>query len=114
MNTRAAGAIAEEIAAKYLEKSGYEILERNYVSAGAEIDLIAVDGDTLVFAEVKSSSLPLRAASERVDYAKRARYARAAKAFVAARKAFGFNVRFDVIEVRCGRVSHIKGAFEAL
>lgn len=114
MNTRAAGAVAEEIAAKYLEKSGYEILERNYVSAGAEIDLVAVDGDTLVFAEVKSSSLPFGAAAERVNAAKRARYVRAAKAFVAARKAFGMNVRFDVMEIKPGGVNHIKGAFDAV
>lgn len=49
------GQLGEEIAAKYLEKQGYKILERNYhYSKNAEIDIIAMDKKTLVFVEVKA------------------------------------------------------------
>ena len=49
------GQLGEEIASKYLEKQGYKILERNFhYSKNAEIDIIAMDKQTLVFVEVKA------------------------------------------------------------
>lgn len=49
------GKYGEEFACKYLEKCGYKILEKNYrYSRMAEIDIIAKDGSTIVFAEVKT------------------------------------------------------------
>ena len=56
MNRRAAGYIAEELAARRLEKDGYRILARNEKCAGVEVDIIAAEGGDLVFAEVKASS----------------------------------------------------------
>lgn len=51
------GKLGEQAAAKYLEKQGYKILEKNYrYSRYAEIDIIAKDKDTIVFAEVKTRS----------------------------------------------------------
>ncbi|MDD5415847.1 MAG: YraN family protein [Candidatus Daviesbacteria bacterium] len=44
----------EELACKYLKKLGYRILERNFRIRGGEIDIVAKDRDTLVFAEVKT------------------------------------------------------------
>lgn len=44
----------EEIACQYLKKQGYKIIERNYRIRGGEIDIIARDGETLVFIEVKT------------------------------------------------------------
>ena len=41
-------------AEKYLRRNGYRIVKRNFRAAGAEIDLVAMDGDTLVFVEVKT------------------------------------------------------------
>ena len=52
--SRAVGDIAEERAAKYLIKNGYEILERNFYSKFGEIDIIAKKGKVLHFIEVKS------------------------------------------------------------
>ncbi len=48
------GRDSESVAVRYLAENGYEILERNYRSPWGEIDIIAKDGDTIVFAEVKS------------------------------------------------------------
>lgn len=52
--TRSFGREAEERAAAYLEKLGYRVLQRNYRCRGGEIDLVALDGATLVFVEVKA------------------------------------------------------------
>lgn len=54
MNTRDIGQAAESRAADFLEGQGYRILERNFRSKFGEIDLVAVDGETLVFVEVKA------------------------------------------------------------
>lgn len=53
-NKRTKGKFGEDIACKYLEACGYEIIERNYQYGHGEIDIIAKDGKTLVFVEVKS------------------------------------------------------------
>ena len=52
-STRARGARYEELAAAFLEKQGYVILEKNFFCRTGEIDIIAREGDTLVFVEVK-------------------------------------------------------------
>lgn len=46
----------ENLASNFLRKKGYEIIERNFRIKGGEIDIIAKDGDTLVFIEVKARS----------------------------------------------------------
>jgi putative endonuclease len=48
------GRSGEDRAAKHLASRGYTILERNYTAPQGELDLIALDGDTLVFVEVKT------------------------------------------------------------
>lgn len=52
-NRRQTGFDKEVMAADYLEKSGYQILHRNFYSRFGEIDLVAREGETLVFCEVK-------------------------------------------------------------
>lgn len=47
------GKFGEDLAAKFLAKLGYEIVERNYLIRGGEIDIIALDGETTVIVEVK-------------------------------------------------------------
>src|SRR5258708_2422751 len=44
----------EDIAVSYLQKKGFQIIERNFRIRGGEIDIIAIEGDTLVFIEVKA------------------------------------------------------------
>ncbi len=51
--SRVVGAAMEEAAASHLVECGYRVIERNYHSRFGEIDIVAADGDTLVFVEVK-------------------------------------------------------------
>ncbi len=53
---RSLGCRGEELAATYLEKKGYIILQRNYRSGAGEMDIVAQDGDCLVFVEVRARS----------------------------------------------------------
>ena len=57
INRRIQGKAGEDLAAKFLEQNGLKILERNYRFERGEIDLIAEEGDELVFVEVKARTL---------------------------------------------------------
>jgi len=50
------GKLGEDLACTYLAKLGYKIIERNFRIRGGEIDIIALDGSTLVYVEVKTRS----------------------------------------------------------
>lgn len=50
------GIKGEELAVSHLRKNGYKIIERNFRAKAGEVDIIAQDGDTLVFVEVKARS----------------------------------------------------------
>lgn len=54
MNNKRTGNYGESLACEFLKKQGYKILERNYRIRGGEIDIVAKDGDWLVFVEVKT------------------------------------------------------------
>lgn len=54
MTKQTVGNYGEDLACEYLKKRGYKILERNYRIRGGEIDIVARDGETLVFVEVKT------------------------------------------------------------
>jgi|SRR3989344_7306389 len=54
MDNTKTGSLGEDLAAKYLGKLGYKILERNFRIRGGEIDIVAKDKDYLVFVEVKA------------------------------------------------------------
>ena len=74
-----AGRRGEQIAARHLKRCGYLILARNYRAAGAEIDLVALDGSTLVFVEVKfRGGSDFGTPAEAVNIEKRQRILRAA------------------------------------
>jgi len=55
MDSKELGFLAENIAARYLEGGGYEILAKNYRRPWGEIDIIAKAGETTVFVEVKAN-----------------------------------------------------------
>lgn len=122
MNTKDIGNYGEKCAAKYLEKNGYKIVERNYRTSFSEIDIIAVSGDVLCFVEVKTrSNVDYGLPCEAVNYRKRQKIIKGAMQYMSInniKKA----VRFDVVEVYikpggiffCSKpaVNHIKNAFD--
>ena len=96
------GRAAEEAAAALLQQQGWQILRRNYRTRRGEIDLIARDGATIVFVEVKARRAGETSSLEAVDARKRRRIVRAAMEFLASRRLRGVAVRFDVVTVVLG------------
>lgn len=94
------GRRGEEAAARYLERKGFEILERNWTCVYGEADIIAQSEDALVFVEVKTRSntdkgLP----EEAVDKKKRKRYEMIAASFLETYDIVDIAVRFDVVAI---------------
>lgn len=78
-----AGATAEEIAARHLERQGLAIVTRNYRCRGGEIDLVARDGRTLVFVEVRlRRSQTYGGAAASIDARKQRRVLHAARHYL--------------------------------
>lgn len=114
MNRRKTGMEQEELAVRYLEEKGYQILERNYQIRTGEIDIIAKDQDCLVFVEVKyrqneKHGNPLEA----VDYRKQRKIFQTAQYYLYRHKLWDVSCRFDVIGITGTQIHHIKNAFEA-
>jgi ribonuclease HII len=92
------GREAENLAAAYLEARGYDIVARNQRTGGGELDLVAQDGEVLVFVEVKARSMDLFGnAAEAVDTRKQKRLIAAAQAYLAENCASLPVCRFDVM-----------------
>ena len=106
------GKAGEKRAVKYLTEQGYKIIKTNYKTPFGEADIVARDGDSVVFCEVKTrQSDAFGTPAEAVDFHKRKRYINIARAFVM--RAGDVNVRFDVLEVTEEGINHIVSAFEA-
>lgn len=108
------GRIAETAAVLLLLAKGYRILARRWRAPGAEIDLIARRGGTLVFVEVKARAR-LAEAEIALSQAQRRRITRAAELFLARYPHHaGGDMRYDMILVsKGGWPRHIRGAFDA-
>ncbi len=97
---RRRGADGEDRAAEYLQSLGFAILARNYAVRGGEIDLIAREGDTIAFVEVKArKSLKTTAPREHVTPAKRNRIIMAAQMWLQREGLGDSPVRFDIVEI---------------
>ena len=111
------GDAGEELAAEYLSEKGYEIVCRNFACKAGETDIIAVNGETIVFAEVKTrKSTAFGLACEAVDRKKQRRLLICAGVFLKLNPCYrGLSVRMDIIEVykngRMSRLNHIENAF---
>lgn len=106
------GRIGEKTASSYLKKKGYKILETNYKTRLGEIDLIANDGDYLVFVEVKTrSNDSFGAPSEAVDKRKREKYFKVASEYLLRKGLIDTACRFDVVEIEDGQINHLIDAF---
>lgn len=107
----------EDFAALYFEKQGYKIKARNVHSRYGEIDLIAENGDTVVFVEVKTRSHDsLDRAADAVTPAKQKKIILTALHYISESNTDKI-MRFDVFEVyhangRIYKFNHIKNAFE--
>ena len=95
----------EDIACEYLTSLGYRILHRNFYCRGGEIDIIALDGDVLVFVEVKGTTTKLNPA-ERINYKKLQRIYKCAEEFLL--KTPAQECRVDAILVEGGCIVHLK------
>jgi len=118
------GRRSERAAAKYLRSLGLRILAANVTDPAGELDLLALDGDTLVVVEVRSTASDRENALEQtaasVDLRKQRKITGATLRFLAARKLLGkIAVRFDVLAMswpahsREPTLKHIRHAFEA-
>ena len=109
------GKLGEDLATKYLETLGYQIIERNFRCKVGEIDIIAKDKDEVVFIEVKSRKiLSYGKPGDAVDRIKRKHIYRAAEYYLLIHNGLDIYTRIDVIEVYLNkekyRINHIKKA----
>ncbi len=102
----------EQMAAAYLKKCGYKIIERNYfVPDIGEIDIIAKDKFFLVFVEVKfRSSKDYGAPGQFVNKSKQLKITKTALCYIK-KNNIRPNIRFDVVSICANRLEHIKNAF---
>jgi putative endonuclease len=120
---RSTGSAGEQLAAEHLLRRGFDIVERNFRTRWGELDIIAFDGRTLVFCEVKCRRVPNRGASvdpfESVHLAKRTQVRRMAARWLVERRdrPRAQELRFDAIGVtldargRLIRLDHLEAAF---
>jgi len=114
------GQEAEHLAEGFLRLRGYKIVDRNFRTPMGEIDLVGLDGRTVVFVEVRSrSSTEFGLPSETVTRRKQSRIARAAGVYAAQRRLGNAETRFDVVAVKWREqagepeIELTKGAFES-
>ncbi len=116
---RTLGRSGEQVAAKHLERLGFDVLERNYRTRWGELDLVAYDGRTLVFCEVKARRVGAGGPFEALHPGKQRRVRRMAASWLAERsdRPRAPDLRFDAIGVtidgrgRLVAVDHLEGAF---
>ena len=98
------GKKSEEIAAQFLLSRGYRILERNYRTPRGELDLIALDGDVLVFVEVKARrGMSFGEPHWAVDQRKRQHLVKASLFYLSRKRIQNRCCRFDLVVIQEGR-----------
>lgn len=108
------GKRGEDKAVKYLESMGLLIIDRNYRIPMGEIDIIAVEGELLVFVEVKTrSSDAYGAPSEFVSPDQRRRIINTAEIYMKTNDLMDMQPRFDVCEIYTGtgHINYLENAF---
>lgn len=106
------GSASEDKACDFLRQEGYRVVARNWRTREGELDIIARDGDVLVFVEVKSRSRDDFGGPEAaVDRAKQRRLIAAARSFLEATRC-ELPTRFDVVAIRPGSVRLYQDAFQ--
>jgi putative endonuclease len=118
LDNKTLGARGEEIAAAYLKGRKFTIIERNFRCKGGEVDIIARDGKTLVFVEVKTRrNLAFGPPQLSLTPFKQRQISKAALTWLAKNRLFGAAARFDVIAILIPDhdvpvIEHIRDAFD--
>ena len=113
MNKRKFGIIGEKIAQDYLKNNGYEIIETNFYTKIGEIDIISRKDKCIIFLEIKTrNNLEYGTPAMAVNFNKKRHIKNSAKIYIHINKLYGWDVRFDVIEIiikngKC-QINHIK------
>ena len=107
------GRAGEAAAAFLLQEKGMLILEKNFRSQQGEVDIIALDEETIVFAEVKTwSCYGIDALEQALDHKKQHKIIETSKYFLSLHPEYRYMaVRFDVIFVSPGGITHLASAF---
>src|SRR5262245_11775712 len=106
------GATSEDRAVSHLVRQGYRIVERNYRCKVGELDVVARDGNVLVFVEVRSRrSTEFGSALAAVSWQKRRKVTRVAQQYLVARRPKFAEARFDVVAITGSELVHIKDAW---
>ena len=113
---QALGELGERVAARWLLRAGWCIVDRRFRSGHRDIDRVAARGRTIAFVEVKARrSVRLGDPAEAVGWRKRRELGRSAKVWVARFGTAGWAYRFDVVGVVFERdrvrVRHVEDAF---
>lgn len=113
MNRRQTGTEYEQCAAYFLEQKGYRILERNFRCRQGEVDLVALDGETLVFVEVKyRRDDRMGDGAEAVDRKKQKKIISCARYYLLCHREYTEHpCRFDVVSVRGSCLTLLRDAF---
>lgn len=113
------GQAGERIASEYLEKQGWEVVDRNISRPEGEIDIVAIKDDTTAFVEVKlRTSRRMGAAVQQISPAKGARLRTLAEAYWADHQELPENLRVDLIAIELtvggdvGQLNHVEDAIE--
>jgi len=111
------GKFGEDLARERLKDLGYRILKTNYRCSLGEIDLVARDGDVLVFAEIKTrKNESLAQVKEAVTKRKQIQISKVALAYMKSNNLWGSKARFDVVAIGLidgkKEIEIIKNAFE--
>ncbi len=108
------GKLGEDLAADFLTRKGYQILDRNFTSGNVELDIVCRHRDEIVFVEVKTRYNAIIEPEKAVGKAKQRNMALAAGGYLA-RKKIVSNIRFDIIAINIfnGKVdiAHFEDAF---
>ena len=112
LNKRIRGQEYEKKTSDYMIMIGMSITCMNYSTRYGEVDIIAMDGETLVFVEVKyRSNERYGHPAEHVNYYKQQHIRTVSKYYVMENRLFNMNVRYDVAAWHKGQLFYYKGAF---
>ena len=109
----------ERAAVKYLQRQGFQIIARQYSTPWGEIDIVAIEGQTIVFVEVKTrKTINAGHPFEAVTHEKQSKLTRMALAYLKRYKLLEHSARFDVMSIvwpdenKSAEITHFRNAFE--